>query len=76
MASYADYNGHRVTLSWNDYRRYYVAEYYWAGRVVLSRGRFESCLRATLEEYGRGALGASASIIPEPNDSAAIHLRR
>lgn len=64
LTSYADYNGHHVTLIWNEYRRYYVAEYYWAGRVVLCRGKFATCLRATLEEYGRGALGASAVIHP------------
>jgi hypothetical protein len=38
----ADYNGYHVTLAWNDYRRYYVAEYFWAGRVVIARGGFEN----------------------------------
>lgn len=73
-ATYADYNGHRVSLSWNEYRGYYVAEYFWAERVVIGRGGFEDCLRAVLAEYNRGALGSSASIAPRPDDVAAIAL--
>jgi hypothetical protein len=71
---YANYNGHHVTLSWNDYRRYYVAEYFWAGRVVIARGDFAYCLRAAIEEYNRGALGASASICPRADDLEAVKL--
>lgn len=61
-ASNADYNGHHVTISWNAYRGYYIAEYWWAGRNVLARGSFAICLKAALSEYQRGALGASVSI--------------
>lgn len=76
MTSGANYNGHHVTLAWNDYRGYYVAEYYWAGRCVIGRGDFASCLRAVIEEYNRGALGASASIIIPENNSAALEIAR
>ena len=72
LASHADYNGHQVTLSWNNYRKYYVAEYFWAGRVVIARGDFRSCLAAVLGEYDRGALGSSASINPREDDLDAI----
>lgn len=72
----ASYNGHHVTLSWNDYRRYYVAEYFWAGRVVLGRGSFANCLRAVLDEYARGDLGASAAICVPANDAEALTLAR
>jgi len=71
---HANYNGHHVTLNWNDYRRYYVAEYFWAGRMVIARGSFAHCLAATLEEYNRGALGASAGISPREDDVEAIVL--
>lgn len=71
LAAHADYNGHHVTLTWNSYRGYYVAEYFWAGRVVLARGSFASCLKATTDEYARGALGASASIVPREDDAEA-----
>ncbi len=74
--AHADYNGHHVTLTWNEYRRYYVAEYFWAGRVVLSRGDFAACLRAVLDEYARGALGASASIVIPADDTAALKIAR
>jgi hypothetical protein len=73
-AAHANYNGHHVTLYWNDYRRYYVADYTWAGRVVVARGGFAECLAATLREYGAGALGASACINPRADDAEAIAL--
>ena len=73
-ASHANYNGHGVSVSWNEYRRYYTAEYYWAGRMVLARGSFESCLRAALREYNRGALGASVSVGPREDDTEAVRL--
>jgi hypothetical protein len=72
LTSHSDYNGHHVTLSWNDYRRYYVAEYFWAGRIVIARGDFATCLRATLDEYARGALGASATILVPDSDTEAL----
>ena len=74
--AYADYNGHHVNLTWNSYREYYVAEYFWAGRVVLDRGDFAPCLRAVLRDHARGALGASASIVIPESDTAALSLAR
>jgi hypothetical protein len=71
---YADYNGHHVTVSWNSYRGYYIAQYYWAERIVLERGSFADCLRVALKEYARGALGASAEIAPRADDAEAIAL--
>ena len=62
QATYADYNGHHVTVSWNTYRRYWVAEYFWAGRVVLARGTLVDCLAAAKREYDRGALGAAVVV--------------
>ena len=73
-AAYADYNGHCTSTHWNDYRQYYVTEYFWAGRVVLARGSFESCLREALVSYARGALGSSATVSPRADDAAAIAL--
>ncbi len=58
----ANYNGHHVTVSWNDYRKYYVCRYTWAGDIVLSRGNAEACTRAAIAEYNRGALGASVDV--------------
>lgn len=75
-AAHADYNGHHVTLTWNSYRQYYVAEYFWAGRVVLARGDFATCLRATLDEYNRGALGSSATVTPRADDAEALAMCR
>lgn len=58
----ANYNGHHVTIAFNDYRQYWVTEYFWAGRVVLARGSFEDCLEAGIREYQRGALGTTVSV--------------
>jgi hypothetical protein len=57
LAANANYNGHSVTVSFNTYRKYWVTEYFWGGRVVLARGSFEDCARAAHREYQRGALG-------------------
>jgi hypothetical protein len=73
-ATHADYNGHSVSLRWNSYRGYYIAEYFWGERVVLCRGSFADCLAAVLYEYNRGALGSSASVNPRPDDADAIAL--
>ena len=32
--AYADYNGHHVTLSYNSYRGYYIAQYFWAENIA------------------------------------------
>lgn len=58
-ATNADYNGHSVTVGFNKYRGYWIAEHFWAGRNVLCRGQFEDCLKAAITEYNRGALGSS-----------------
>jgi hypothetical protein len=57
LGANADYNGHRVEVSFNDYRRYWVAEYFWAGRCVISRGSFADVVRAAAAFHatqGRG----------------------
>lgn len=76
LTSNADYNGHHVTLAWNDYRGYYVAEYYWAGRVVLARGSFAECLKAVVAEYNRGALGSSVGVTIPAHDVEALAVAR
>lgn len=67
-AEHADYNGHRITVAWNEYRGYYVTEYFWAGRVVLARGDFAHCLDAAVREWRKGALGCSVAISPREED--------
>tara|TARA_R110000751_G_scaffold81328_2_gene164047 strand:- start:35 stop:589 length:555 start_codon:yes stop_codon:yes gene_type:complete len=54
----ADYNGHGVRISYNGIRRYWVAEYTWAGRHVIGRGSLDDCLAAAARDFNRGALGA------------------
>lgn len=73
-ASHANYNGHFVSLRWNSYRKYYVAEYTWAGRNVIARGDFKGCLEAVLAENRRGALGASSFISCRDADAEALEL--
>lgn len=73
-AAYALYNGHTVTVHWNEYRGYYIAEYWWAGRVVLQRGTFQQCLDAALDEYRRGALGAAVTVVLKLDDQEALDI--
>lgn len=61
-AANANYNGHRVTVCFNEFRKYWVAEYYWGQRVVLARGSLEECLRAAAREHARGALGSEVHV--------------
>jgi len=71
-AADADYNGHPLSLYWNDYRGYYVLEYYWGERVVLHRGAdFAAALAAGKRELARQGRGGSLSITPRETDLAA-----
>lgn len=59
----ADYNGHALSLTWNDYRGYYVGEYYWGERVVFARSPdFATALAATKREFERQGRGASCRV--------------
>lgn len=73
-ASHADYNGHRVSVSFNAHRQYWVADYFWAGRVVLARGSLMECLVAALAEYRRDARGAEVRVQLETDEDAAVCL--
>lgn len=68
-AANADYNGHALNLSWNDYRGYYVLEYYYGERVVLHRGAdFAAALAAAKAELKQQGRGATLSIVPRESD--------
>lgn len=57
-AANSNYNGHALTLSWNQYRQYYVGEYFWGERVVLARGTdFKSVLETMIDAFDRGGRG-------------------
>jgi len=65
--SYAEYNGHYVTVSFKSHSVYgpcWNAEYFWGERVVLRRGSFTACLEAALAEHKRGARGTSINVYP------------
>lgn len=57
QAGNSDYNGHLVTVTYNDFRNYCVCEHYWGGRVVHARGNMETALRAGRSEYDLGHRG-------------------
>lgn len=73
MCSRANYNGHRVSVTWNEYRGYYITQYYYGERVVLARGTFQACLNAAIDYYKKGDLGACVSICPREDDLEADH---
>ncbi len=70
-AAYADYNGHRITVDFNDYRGYYIAQYYWGERVVIARGDFAQVLDAGIKKFDRSGKGACLIVIPKNED---VHL--
>lgn len=60
LAADANYNGHFVRVYFNDYRGYWLAEYQWGERCVLSRSEnLARCLEAGKAEYARGARGTT-----------------
>lgn len=63
-ASDANYNGHAVQVTYNDYRGYCVCEHFWGGRVVHCRGTMEATLRAGRYEYDRDCRGTSVKTCP------------
>lgn len=59
LTHHADYNGHYNTVQWNEYRGYYVGEYFWAGREVFARSTdAEEVVREAIDEYDRQGRGA------------------
>jgi hypothetical protein len=60
---------HHLSLGWNDYRKYYVAEYYWVERVVITRDpNFASALKTTLEHFNRMDPHSTLTIHPKEGD--------
>ena len=73
----ADYNGHRVTLAWNDYRAYYMVKHYFGQRVVHHRSAsFAEALRAGVEEWRAQGRGAALFIHPREASTSLSVLRR
>lgn len=68
-ASNADYNGHALRLYWNDYRGYYVGEYFWGERVVLVRTtNLSDAITKMKQEFDRQGRGSSFVVHPKEGD--------
>jgi hypothetical protein len=73
QAADAGYNGHSVTVTYNDYRDYCLCEHYWGERVVHARGSMETALRAGRHEYNLGHRGTritTCNLTPEEAQAA------
>lgn len=67
--SNAGYNGHALSLYWNDYRGYYVGEYFWGERVVLVRTvNLSDAITTMKKEFDRQGRGASFVVHPKEGD--------
>lgn len=72
-AGSADYNGHALRLSWNDYRGYYVLEYFYGERVVLHRGvDAVEAAQAAVREFARQGRGATMLANIRSEDAQAV----
>jgi len=61
----ADFNGHRLSLTWNEYRQYYVGSYIWSGQQVLTRSaNLQDALAAMLTAYDVGGKGTCLIVVP------------
>jgi hypothetical protein len=65
----ADYNGHAIIVTWNNYRRYYICEHHWGERVVHVRGTAEQVLAVAVREYNQQGRGASLFVGLKPEDA-------
>lgn len=74
LSADASYNGHRVTVTYNDYRDYCICEHFWGGRVVHCRGGMAAALRAGRYEYDLGHRGTSVHTCDLTPDEAAVAL--
>lgn len=74
LAADADYNGHSVTVTYNDYRDYCICEHFWGGRVVHCRGTMDAALRSGRYEYDLGHGGASVATCDLTPDEAQVAL--
>ena len=74
LSADASYNGHSVTVTYNDYRDYCLCEHYWGERVVAARGSMESALHAGRREYDLGHRGTRVTTCDLTSDEAAIAL--
>lgn len=61
-AASADYNGHFVCITFNTFRRYWVAEYTWSSRNVIARGSLRDILQLARRYYDQGAKSATVSV--------------
>lgn len=73
LSADASYNGHHVSVYYNDYRNYFLCEHYWGERVVHARGEMAAALRAGKYEYDlghRGTVVVTCDLTPEEADYA------
>ncbi len=76
-AAHANYNGHQVGVDWNDYRGYWIAEYFYGGRNVLARSSsFAQALDAAFEEFNKGASFASINAQPKTQEEIDLCIAR
>ena len=68
LATDANYNGHSVKVTYNDYRNYCLCEHFWGGRVVHARGSMQVALRAGRAQHDLGHRGTrviTCALTPE-----------
>lgn len=69
QSHHADFNGHSLSLSFNDFRQYYVGQYWWAGRHVVTRSTdFAKALAEMKREYARQGAGARLLVVPHKEE--------
>ena len=74
LSADASYNGHSVTVTYNDYRDYCICEHFWGGRVVHARGSMDAALRSGRREYDLGHRGTSIATCDLTPDEAKVAL--
>lgn len=71
-SAHSDINGHRVYVSFNEFRQYYTADYWWAGRNCIARGSLRQTVEAAARLYRKGALGSSVTVEVKPDEDLSV----
>ncbi len=72
-AAHASYNGHYVTLAWNDYRQYWVGGFTWSGwQVIVRSADLAEAVRGCKEFYDKDGLGAKLAVCVTREEDIAL----
>lgn len=75
QAEFSNYNGHIIMVTYNEVRKYWIAEYTWAGRRVIARGNFENVLSDALMFFEHSGAGSEVRVSCRNDEEVEVCLK-